>query len=238
VIRNAVNVPSVPAEEYQRLQPFVDVGRRLGALVGQMGAARIEGISVRYYGALSGASNPLIVSAVLEGLLRVILSLPVTPVNARAIAAERGIEVTESQSARPRGYTSLLSLRLHSSDGDRWVEGTVVMGQPRLVLLNGVQVEAPLEGTMLLMMNNDQPGVIGAVGTTLGRRGVNIANFALGRNETGAVGVVNVDEEARRPSALEDAVDAIRAVAAVRDAWIVRLPSNHGTDRTQAVNRR
>jgi D-3-phosphoglycerate dehydrogenase len=222
VIRNAVNVPSVPPEEYQRIQPFVDVGRRLGLLVGQMGAARIEGVSVRYYGALSGGSNPLIVSGVLEGLLHVILSMPVTPVNARSIAAERGIEVAESQSSRPRGYTSLVSLKLHSSDGDRWVEGTVVMGQPRLVLLNGVQVEAPLDGTLLLMMNNDQPGVIGAVGTALGRAGVNIANFALGRNENGAVGVVSVDD-ADGKVLTRELIEEIRALPSIKHAWAVRV---------------
>jgi D-3-phosphoglycerate dehydrogenase len=221
-IRNAVNVPSVAAEEYQRIQPFVEVGRRLGCLIGQMGAARIEGVSVRYYGALAAGSNPLIVSAVLEGLLQAILSVPVTPVNARAVASARGIDVTESHSARPRDYTSLVSVRLHTSAGDRWVEGTVVQGTPRLVLLNGIQVEAPLEGTMLLLSNNDQPGVIGAIGTVLGRRGVNIANFALGRNDTGAVGVVTVDDPDRH-ALPRDLVEEIRGLPPVRDAWAVRV---------------
>jgi D-3-phosphoglycerate dehydrogenase len=221
-IRNAVNVPSVPADEYQRVQPFVEVGRRLGCLVGQMGTARIEGVSVRYYGALAGGANPLVVSGVLEGLLRAILSAPVTPVNARAVASERGIDVTESQSSRPRGFTSLLSVKLHTSDGARWVEGTVVQGSPRLVLLNGVQVDAPLDGTMLLITNNDQPGVIGAVGTALGRRGVNIANFALGRNDMGAVGVVSVDDPDHQ-ALPRDLVEEIRRLASIKDAWAVRV---------------
>ena len=123
VIRNAVNFPSLGTEEFEKLQPFAQVAQRLGALLGQMGAARIEGLSVRYYGALAGSSNPLIVSSVLEGLLGTILSLPVTPVNARAVAAERGIEVTESHSTRPRSYTSLLSVKLDTNYGDQWVEG-------------------------------------------------------------------------------------------------------------------
>jgi D-3-phosphoglycerate dehydrogenase len=89
----------------------------------------------------------------------------------------------------------------------------------------GVNVEAPLAGTLLIICNDDQPGVIGDVGTILGRHGVNIANFALGRNDSGAVGVVNVDEEATAPGALDAAVDAIRRAPAVRDAWLVRLPS-------------
>jgi len=96
---------------------------------------------------------------------------------------------------------------------------------PRLVSVRGVNVEAPLAGTMLIICNDDQPGVIGEVGTILGRQGVNIANFALGRNETGAVGVVNVDEEATTAGALESAMEAIRQIPAVRDAWLVRLTS-------------
>jgi len=222
VIRNAVNFPSIAADEFQKLQPFAKVAQRLGCLLGQMGAARIEAVSVRYYGGIAGAPNPLIVSSLLEGLLRAILSVPVTPVNARAVAAERGIEVTESQSARQRSYTSLLSVKLETNYGEQWVEGTVVFGQPRLVLLNGVQVDAPLDGSMLLLMNNDKPGVIGAVGSILGRHGINIANFALGRSENGAVGVVSIDDP--DGTALSKPVmDEIRQVPAILKAWAVRV---------------
>jgi D-3-phosphoglycerate dehydrogenase len=222
VIRNAVNFPSLGTEEFEKLQPFAQVARRLGTLLGQMGAARIEGLSVRYYGALAGSSHPLVLSAVLEGLLGAILSVPVTPVNARAVAAERGIAVTESDSTRPRSYTSLLSVKLDTNYGDQWVEGTVVFGQPRLVLLNGVQVEAPLDGTMLLLMNNDKPGVIGGVGTILGHYGVNIANFALGRSDSGAVGVVTVDDP--DGTALSKAMlEEIRALPSIQAAWAVRV---------------
>ena len=114
--------------------------------------------------------------------------------------AERGIDIVESRSSRSRHFTSLVSIKLHTSDGERWVEGTVFEpNSPRLVSVRGVNVEAPLAGTMLIIANDDQPGVIGEVGTILGRHGVNIANFALGRNETGAVGVVNVDEDESPP---------------------------------------
>jgi D-3-phosphoglycerate dehydrogenase len=104
------------------------------------------------------------------------------------------------------------------------VEGTVFEpGTPRLVSVRGVEVEAPLAGTMLILTNDDRPGVIGDVGTMLGRHGVNIANFALGRGDNGAIGVVNVDEDASSAAALEAAVDEIRRLPAIRDAWIVRL---------------
>ena len=144
--------------------------------------------------------------------------------NARAAARERGIDIIETRSTRARHFTSLVSIKLHTENGERWVEGTVFEpASLRLVSVHGVNVEAPLGGTMLIVENDDQPGVIGEVGTILGRHRVNIANFALGRGDRGAVGVVNVDEDASSPRALEEAIKEIRRVAAIREAWIVRL---------------
>ena len=221
VIRNAVNFPSVAPEEFQRLQPFIKLGKQLGCLVGQMGEARIESLGVRYYGDLASGQHPLIANAVLVGLFQAILSDTVTEVNARAVATARGIDLVESSSTRSREYRSLLSVKLMTSDGERWVEGTVAANTSRLVLLNGVPIEAPLTGTLLLLANHDQPGVIGEVGTILGKHGINIANFALGRNGTGAVGVVNVDEPGEQIG--EDVLKAIRAVKPVKAAWLVRV---------------
>jgi D-3-phosphoglycerate dehydrogenase / 2-oxoglutarate reductase len=224
-VRNAVNFPSVHPDELQRLQPWVRLADHLAAIVTQMGAARIEAIALRYYGALAdNRAVGVLAASAAAGVLRPILAGGVSMVNARAAARERGIEIIESRSTRQRHFTSLVSIKLHTSEGDRWAEGTVFEpNSPRLVSVRGVNVEAPLAGTLLIICNQDQPGVIGEVGTILGSHGVNIANFALGRNETGAVGVVNVDEEASKPGALEAAADAIRRVAAVREAWLVRL---------------
>jgi D-3-phosphoglycerate dehydrogenase len=229
VVRNAVNFPSVHPEELQRLQPWIRLAESLAAIVSQMGAARIETIAVRYYGALADSrAAEILASSAAAGVLRPILSGGVSIVNARSAARERGIEIVESRSTRARHFTSLVSLKLLTSEGERWAEGTVFEpNSPRLVSVRGINVEAPLAGTMLIICNNDQPGVIGEVGTILGRHGVNIANFALGRNETGAVGVVNVDEEATSAGALDAAVDAIRQTPAVRDAWLVRLPHSN-----------
>lgn len=221
VIRNAVNFPSVAPEEFQRLQPFIKLGKQLGRLVGQMGEARIESLGVRYYGDLASGQHPLIVNAVLVGLFEAILSDTVTEVNARAVATARGIDLIESSSTRAREYRSLLSVKMMTSDGERWVEGTVAANSSRLILLNGVPIEAPLTGTLLLLANHDQPGVIGEVGTILGKHGINIANFALGRNGTGAVAVVNVDEPGEQIG--EDVLKAIRGVKPVKAAWLVRV---------------
>ena len=219
VIRNAVNFPAVGPDEFQRLQPYMSIGEQLGAMVGQMGEARIESIGVRYYGELAG-QHPLIVNAVLVGLFKATLSEPVTAVNAKATAEARGIDIVESSSSRARNFRSLLSVKLVTDAGERWVEATVADRNPRLVLLNGVPVEAPLSGTLLLISNNDQPGVIGEVGTILGRQGVNIANFALGRDAGGAVGVVNVDAPA---GVVEGLMDQLRSIAAVKHVWLVQV---------------
>jgi D-3-phosphoglycerate dehydrogenase len=193
-----------------------------------MGPARVESISLRYYGALAESrAAEILASSATAGVLRPILSGGVSIVNARAAARERNIEIIESRSARPRHFTSLVSLKLHTSDGERWAEGTVFApNNPRLVSVKGVNVEAPLSGTLLIICNDDQPGVIGEVGTILGKQKVNIASFALGRNDSGgAVGVVNVDEDASAPGALDKATEAIKGIAAVRDVFLVRLPN-------------
>jgi D-3-phosphoglycerate dehydrogenase len=226
IVRNAVNFPSVHPDELQRLQPWIRLADQLGGLVSQLGTARIEELGVRYYGALVESRGvDILAASAAAGVLRPILSSGVSIVNARAAARARGIAIVESRSSRPRHFTSLLSIKLHTDAGERWVEGTVFEPNSlRLVAVRGVSVEAPLGGTMLIIANDDQPGVIGEVGTILGRHKVNIANFALGRGDAGAIGVVNVDEDAGTPRALEGAVEEIRRVQAIREACIVRLP--------------
>ena len=232
IIRNAVNFPSVSPEAYKRLRPYLVLARSLGLVVAQMGEARISAIGVRYYGELAAEDNQLLGSAVLEGVLSAILSSSggVTPINARTIATDRGIELVESRSTRARNYTSLISVKLHTDAGERWVEGTVFAnGSRRLVLIDGVAVESPLEGTLLIIKNNDQPGVIGDVGSLLGRHKVNIANFALGRDPECridcAIGVVKVDEHPETGAGMvtDEVLAEIRAVPNIRSVWRVRL---------------
>ena len=147
-----------------------------------------------------------------------------TIVNARAVAVQRGIEIIETRSSRPRDFTNLLSVKLQTSAGERWVEGTVFEpGSPRLASVDGVEIEAPLEGTLIVIANNDQPGVIGEVGTILGRHKLNIANFALGRGAAGAVGLVKIDEPSGGDGSLRRALEEIRAAPAIRSASLVRV---------------
>jgi D-3-phosphoglycerate dehydrogenase / 2-oxoglutarate reductase len=224
IVRNAVNFPSIQPDDMQRLQPWIRLADHLGTIASHMGTARIEELGVRYYGALVESRGVEILAAsAAAGVLRPILSSSVSIVNARAAARERGIDIVESRSSRSRHFTSLVSVKLSTDAGDRWVEGTVFEpNSPRLVSVRGVDVEAPLGGTMLIITNDDQPGVIGGVGTILGRHGVNIASFALGRGERGAIGIVNVDEDGAA-EALDRAVDELRRMPAIREAFVVRL---------------
>jgi D-3-phosphoglycerate dehydrogenase len=229
VIRNAVNFPGIPSDEFARVRPFMLLAERMGTLVSQLGDGRTHGIGIRYYGPLVSAHGDLISSSVVAGLLRPMLSSNVTVVNARAIAAERGIEVVESRSSRPRSFANMLSVKLQTTGGERWIEGTVFEGDsPRLTQLDGVDVEAPLEGTgtLLVISNQDQPGVIGEVGTILGRHHINIGSFALGRSGVGAVGVVNLDHGTDRSgeeNRTARAVEELRAARAIKEVKLVTL---------------
>ena len=158
-------------------------------------------MSLRYYGELAQSRTGVIVNGVLAGLFKPVLSTGVTVVNARSVAAEHGIDIVESRSTRARNYTSLISLKIRTATGERWVEGAVFeQGSPRLVLVDGIAVEAPLEGTMIVVSNRDEPGVIGEIGTILGTaRRQHRQLRAWARNNGHAIGVVIVDETAPIP---------------------------------------
>jgi D-3-phosphoglycerate dehydrogenase len=223
IIRNAVNFPAVPSEELARVRPFMVLAERMGALVSQLADGRTQGIGIRLYGPLVSDNAGLISSEVVAGVLRPMLSSAVTVVNARAVAEGRGIEVIESKSSRPRDFANLISIKVHTNEGERWIEGTVLEpDSPRLSMLDGVDVEAPLSGVVLVIYNDDRPGVIGDVGTILGRQGINIASFALGRGATGAVGVVALDSDADTPEVMV-ALQEIKALPAVKDARLATI---------------
>jgi D-3-phosphoglycerate dehydrogenase len=167
------------------------------------------------------AYENVIGSAVLAGALAP-TNENVTAVNARALATGRGLEVIESRSSRPRDFAHMISVKLRGATRERWVEGTIFEpSRLRLTGLDGVPIEAPLAGTLVVVANDDRPGVIGDVGSALGRHGVNIGSFTLGRHESGAVGVIAVDEG----RGLEAAVREIGELKAVREAKVLRIPA-------------
>ena len=224
-IANAVNFPSIRGDEAAQVRPFMTMAERMGGLVAQLASGRTHALSVRYYGPLLATHGRLLASAAIAGTLRPILGESgVTAVNSRAVAEQRGIEIIESRSSRPRNFANLLSLKLQTTEGEHWIEGTVFEGgTPRLEMIDGVDLEAPLEGTLLVITNDDQPGVIGEVGTILGRHRINIGSFSLGRNRGLAIGVVNLDTS-QDEGDLDAAVKELRQVAAIRKVCVVRLP--------------
>jgi D-3-phosphoglycerate dehydrogenase len=227
IVRNAINLTSVAPEEFRRLQPYLTLAERLGRLLTALSIDPFERISLRYYGELAQSTSEMLVNATLVGLFRPMLSSTVTLVNARAIARQRGVEVVESQSSRARNFTSLISLKLHTESSDHWVEGAVFEPHnPRLVMLDGVEIEVPLTGTLIVIRNNDTPGVIGEVGSILGRHGINITTFALGRGLKGAIGVVSVEtrkDNDHAPMVTEEVLKEVRSVPAVRRVALVKL---------------
>ena len=198
VVQNAINLPSLTHEEYVELAPYIDLAGRLGSFLAQTGKSGIEAIDLEYGGSLGEAKTELVRNAAIEGLLQG--SENVNRINAAAVAEERGIRIHEEKQESHRGGTaSVLTVELHTAAGSSHATATVIHGeQPRLLEFNGIDIETPLEGNLLVCRNLDVPGVIGKIGTILGQHGVNIANFALGRERAGAkpvkaLAVVQVD---------------------------------------------
>ncbi|MGD0891575.1 MAG: phosphoglycerate dehydrogenase [Terracidiphilus sp.] len=224
VVQNAVNLPSLTHEEYVVLAPYIDLAGRLGSFLAQTGKGGIEAIHFTYGGALAEAKTELVRNAAIEGLLQG--SENVNRINAAAVAQERGIRVHEVKTESHRGGTaSVFQIELHTAAGSSHATATVLHGeQPRLLEFSGIDIETPLEGNLLVCRNLDVPGVIGRIGTILGEHGVNIANFALGRERSGprpvkALAVVQVDA-----SVPANVIDDLLKIEAMLEARPVSLP--------------
>jgi D-3-phosphoglycerate dehydrogenase len=194
-ITNALNVPSLSAEEAPKLRPYMALAEKLGSLVGQLTTGSIPRISIHAEGAAAELNIKPMVAAVLSGFLRV-QSDSVNMVNAPFLAKERGIEVREVKTEREGDYHTLLRVSVKTDAGERSVAGTLFSNsEPRLVELFGIKVEAELDGHMLYIVNEDAPGFIGRIGTLLGENAINIGTFNLGRREAGgeAILLLSVD---------------------------------------------
>jgi D-3-phosphoglycerate dehydrogenase len=195
-ITNAVNVPSLSAEEAPRLRPYMALAEKLGRLVGQIAGTEIRSIDVEVEGAAAELNIKPITGAVLAGVMRS-WSDSVNMVNAPHLAKERGLAVREIRNEGEGDYHTLVAVTVGTSHGAKRVEGTLFGNRaPRLVNIFGVPVEAELVGQMIYIVNTDAPGFIGALGTKLGENAINIATFNLGRHAAGgeAVALVAVDD--------------------------------------------
>ncbi|PEQ12027.1 phosphoglycerate dehydrogenase [Novosphingobium sp. PC22D] len=189
-ITNALNVPSLSAEEAPKLRPYMALAEKLGSLVGQLAHGNLDKISIEVEGDAAQLNQKPITAAVLAGMMKH-YSQSVNMVNAPYLAKERGIDVREIRHDREGVYQTLVRVTVATSQGDRSVAGTLFgADNPRLVEIFGIGIEAELTGDMLYIVNEDAPGFIGSIGSLLGQNGINIGTFHLGRRVAGGEAIL------------------------------------------------
>ena len=194
-ITNAINFPSITAEEAPRLKPFIALAEKLGSFAGQMTDAGVKKLTITYEGHVGELKTKALTAAALAGFLRPMLA-DVNVVSAPVVARERGMVIDETTRAAEGDYDSLVSLSIESESGAFSLSGVVFNdGQPRIVAIAGIRTEAEFAPSMIFVSNEDKPGFIGRFASLLGEAGVNIATFALGRDAEGgsAIALVAVD---------------------------------------------
>ena len=227
VIQNAVNVPSVSHDEYLELQPYISLAEKLGAFLAQISEGTLEEISLRYSGHIAEQKTELIRNGAIKGMLNQALEEKANLVNAAAIAESRGLQVHESHKPKSStgGAGSVISIMVRTNSEEHIIKGAVLhQNAARLLHVDGIEVEAPLERNLIYLRNRDVPGVIGKVGTILGDHNINIADFSLGRRAQDdaatreAIAVVHIDGIV--PEAI---LTELRKIPAVEKAKAVRL---------------
>jgi len=214
-VTNALNMPSISAEEAQKVRPWIDLAEKLGAFAGQLTESSISAVEIVYEGTPAGLNTRALTQAALSGLLRPALS-EVNMVNAPVVAKERGIRISEVRRDQQGAYEGYIKLSVVTRNLTRSIAGTVFSNnRPRLIQIKDIDMDAEFAPHMLYITNEDKPGFIGRLGTLLGNAHVNIANFNLGRSAPGAdaIALLQVDEPV--PAAV---LTEIRKLAQVRQA--------------------
>ena len=212
---NAVNFPSISAEEAPKLKPFVSLGEKLGAFLGQLTEAPVKSIRIQYEGAVGNLNVRPITAAAITGVLRPFLP-EINMVNAPMTAKEKGIQVDEVKRSVDGDHESRIYIEVVAEDMPRNAAGTVYQdGKPRIVEIRGINMDAEFAPHMLYIRNDDKPGFIGAFGSLLGEAKVNIATFNLGREKAGgdAICFVAVDDKVS-----DDLLSKINAIPQVKRA--------------------
>ncbi len=212
---NALNMPSVTAEEASRLKPYLTLAGQLGSFAGQVTETGIKAVTIEYDGHVAALNTRALTGVVLQGLLAPLLE-NVNIINAPLIAKERNIAISEVTHDRAGDYQTLIRLTVTTEARSRTVAGTLFAGnRPRIVEIRGISMDAELGPHMLIVTNRDRPGLIGIIGQTLGESGVNIATYNLGRTESGgeAISLIGVDDAVG-----EDVVKKVRALPDVLQA--------------------
>ena len=221
VVRYAINVPSVSPELLHVLRPYLTLGEKLGSLHAQMAGVLPNEVQVEYRGDVTQYNVAPLTLAVLKGLLSPVMEFAVNYVNAPILARERGIKIVESKGEEATDFASSIIVRAKNGKESLEVEGAIFAAKhPRIVRVNSFYLEAVPEGYILVLQNKDVPGVVGAVGTILGKHGLNIAGMELGRSEKGgnAISFTHVDEAVSKK-----ALDELRALPQIVSATLVKL---------------
>ncbi len=194
-VTNALNMPSVSAEDAPKLAPYMLLAEQVGSLAGQITQSGIKKVEIEYQGDVAEVNTKPLSAIVLKGLLSPMME-GVNMVSAPAVAKERDIDISEVTREKSEEYHTLIKLTVTTEAQTRSVSGTLFAGKPRIVELNGIAVEVEIGAHMLFLTNEDKPGLIGQLGQTLGENGVNIATFHLGRSREGgeALALIQVDE--------------------------------------------
>lgn len=198
-IRNAVNFPSIPSDQITRLQPYINLSERLGGFAAQTFEGGVTEITIEYQGDAAVIDTAPVTIAAVKGFLTPILEETVNFVNALVIAKERGIEVKELKSTDEGDYQSMIALRLKAKKKENYFAGALFSKKdPRIIVIDNFKVEIVPQGELLVMYNNDKPGVIGNIGSLLGKNNINIARMHFGRETLGgkAISVVSIDTPA------------------------------------------
>ncbi|TAN41276.1 MAG: phosphoglycerate dehydrogenase [Nitrospirae bacterium] len=220
-IRNAVNFPSIPADQVSALQPYIGLAEKIGGFASQISEGGITEITLEYRGDVANLNIAPMTIAAVKGLLTPILLETVNFVNASVIAKERGIEVKETKSSDAGDYHNIITMKVKAKKKETVVSGTLFSKKdPRVVKINDFTVEIVPEGQMLVMHNNDKPGVIGNIGATLGKNSINIARMHFGRKSAGgmAISVVNIDSPVT-----DKVLDEIKALPNILDIKVINL---------------
>ena len=215
-VSNALNMPSLSAEEAPKLRPYMSLAENLGSLVGQLAHGNLTRISIEREGAAAELNGKPITGAVLAGFMRR-YSDTVNMVNAPYLAKERGLEVSEVRQTREGAFNTLIRVAVETEQGRRSVAGTLFgKDAPRLVEIFGIGIEADLEGHMLYVVNDDEPGFIGRIGSLLGDRGINIGTFNLGRRDAGGEAVLLLSLDEALSTELVSEVETLKGVKMVK----------------------
>jgi len=219
--RNAVNVPCVDPEIYKVLRPYINLAEKMGLVIGQLAEGRMNEVKIQYSGEIIQHDLASVTIAFLKGVLTPILQETVNFVNASVIAKERGIKIVETKSSQIEEFANLVTIEAKTDKMKVVAAGTLSSRkEPRLVKINDFYVEAGTEGYLLILSNEDKPGIVGQIGTILGQHKINIAGMTLGRTKVGGVAmtVLNLDEEIP-----DKVMKEIRSAQHVIDAKLIKL---------------